>query len=414
MRGQDTGRFVLNVEEVEGEVITGQTTFANIEVSPDTIVTMDTPMNTGPSELPGLSIDQDGDGDSENILPPGTIVDNRDMIAPVTTLSLSDTEGQNGWYTSDVIVTLSAMDEENGSGVDKIEYFLDDVTTWNTYTDPIAISQEGVSMIKYRATDKAGNQEEAKVETIKIDKTKPTITGTALPVANERGWNSTDVTVSFSCKDSLSGIETDTIVGATLVTEGKDQSVANMGECIDQAGNHADSATMSGINIDKTAPEVKISFNKDTRKLDVIGVDNFSPVSSSETVKTIGTKIMRTVSLVDQAGHTTKFILSHPNVSLSKSIIETVESIAYDGTVMPLSDTHLLYAWLYSEKTKKYSAFASTLNAGQAFVDALFSPALNMTILLERAPSGSLSLRYKSGMAVSYMETDKGKIRVKY
>ena len=80
------------------------------------------------------------------------------------------------------------------------------------------------------------------------DKTKPIITGLRDPLPNASGWNNTNVTVSFRCEDIgplQSGIDTNTVAGMTVTTEGKDQSVTNTGECIDAAGNVADPVTIS-------------------------------------------------------------------------------------------------------------------------------------------------------------------------
>jgi len=101
--------------------------------------------------------------------------------------------------------------------------------------------------------------------TVEVDTTKPVITGSRAPLPNSFGWNNTDVTVSFSCVDTgsvQSGIDINTVAGATVTTEGKDQSVTNTGECIDVAGNTADPVTVSGINIDKTPPMVTITLPK--------------------------------------------------------------------------------------------------------------------------------------------------------
>jgi len=95
------------------------------------------------------------------------------------------------------------------------------------------------------------------------DTTKPVITGSRAPLPNSFGWNNTNVTVSFSCADTgpiQSGIETNTVTGAIVTTEGKDQSVTNTGVCIDVAGNTADPVTVSNINIDKTPPVVTITL----------------------------------------------------------------------------------------------------------------------------------------------------------
>lgn len=87
-----------------------------------------------------------------------------------------------------------------------------------------------------------------------VDMTPPTITGSRSPEANAFGWNNTDVTASFVCEDFESGIASCT-APVVVSTEGAGQSVT--GEAIDNAGNSAQ-ATVSGINIDKTAPSVAL------------------------------------------------------------------------------------------------------------------------------------------------------------
>jgi hypothetical protein len=99
--------------------------------------------------------------------------------------------------------------------------------------------------------------------TVKVDTTKPVITGSRAPLPNSFGWNNTDVKVSFSCADTgavQSGIAINTVAGKTLTTEGKDQSVTNTGVCTDAAGNTAAPVTVSNINIDKTPPVVTLTL----------------------------------------------------------------------------------------------------------------------------------------------------------
>src|SRR6266702_4764282 len=86
--------------------------------------------------------------------------------------------------------------------------------------------------------------------TVKLDKTAPTITGSRSPAANANGWNNADVTASFTCSDALSGVKTCS-APTTLSSNGANQSVT--GTAADSADNSA-SATVSGINIDKSAP----------------------------------------------------------------------------------------------------------------------------------------------------------------
>jgi hypothetical protein len=117
------------------------------------------------------------------------------------------------------------------------------------------LSGEGGSQsVGGTAVDNAGNTASTTVSGINIDKTAPTISGSASPAANGAGWNNTDVTVSFTCGDILSGVASCGLA-QTLSSEGAGQSVT--GTAVDNAGN-SDSATVSGINIDKTAPSVAL------------------------------------------------------------------------------------------------------------------------------------------------------------
>jgi len=93
-----------------------------------------------------------------------------DSTPPTTTINLSSVEGNNDWFTSDVTVTLSATDYI--SGVEETGYSFDNAT-WATYTMPFNITAEGTTVVYYNSTDRAGNVEAVKAETIKIDKTVP-------------------------------------------------------------------------------------------------------------------------------------------------------------------------------------------------------------------------------------------------
>ncbi len=95
--------------------------------------------------------------------------------------------------------------------------------------------------------------------TIKIDTTKPVITGgTGTYVLGS--WTNQDVTVSFTCADNAgganSGIGSSSVAGETLTTSGANQSATNTGTCTDVAGNVADPATVNNIDIDKVPPTV--------------------------------------------------------------------------------------------------------------------------------------------------------------
>lgn len=169
MRGDGSGRFTLNVEEVTGGIITATTTFANIPVSTSTFVAMSVSENPILSALPGLSIDQDGNGTIDTHVLPGTIF-RPDLTPPTTTASTTGTRGTNHWYTSNVLVTLVAADTE--SGVASTSYSVNG-GAWTAYTTPFNMTTEGISTVLYRSTDTAGNTEATNTLALKIDKTAP-------------------------------------------------------------------------------------------------------------------------------------------------------------------------------------------------------------------------------------------------
>ncbi len=93
-----------------------------------------------------------------------------DTSAPITTLSLKETKGKDGWYSSAVTITLTASDGGEGSGIARIEYSLDG-TSWVTYTSSFGLDTDGVNTLSYRSTDKSGNVEATKSGEIRINKT---------------------------------------------------------------------------------------------------------------------------------------------------------------------------------------------------------------------------------------------------
>ncbi len=105
---------------------------------------------------------------------------------------------------------------------------------------------------------------EEPVSEIKLnDTTPPAITGNATTQPNANSWYNNDVTVHFEAQDNESGIDFVT-PDVILSTEGANQSVT--GTATDKAGNSA-SFTVSGINIDKTAPQISISSPKEKEYL---------------------------------------------------------------------------------------------------------------------------------------------------
>ena len=120
-----------------------------------------------------------------------------------TTVPVTSDDAPAAWQNAAVTVTLSVT--ETGSGVASTVYRVDGGSfqsgTSISVPAPADHSNDGVHAIEYRSTDNAGNVELLRSATVRIDTTLPTTTDDA-----PAGWRSSDVTVTLSPSDALSGI----------------------------------------------------------------------------------------------------------------------------------------------------------------------------------------------------------------
>lgn len=97
-----------------------------------------------------------------------------DTTAPSTSASVAAASEQNGWYTLEATVTLTATD--NWMAPLTTEYSIDG-GEWTVYAGPVLVG-EGAHTFAYRSTDAAGNVEAVKSLPINVDLTAPTLTVT--------------------------------------------------------------------------------------------------------------------------------------------------------------------------------------------------------------------------------------------
>lgn len=91
---------------------------------------------------------------------------------PETSASLSASPNANGWFNQNVQVTLTATASEPGAIA--THYSINgDVNT--TYSEPVAIENEGSTTITYFSTDSTDKSESEKTLQIKLDKTAPNV-----------------------------------------------------------------------------------------------------------------------------------------------------------------------------------------------------------------------------------------------
>jgi hypothetical protein len=161
--------------------------------------------------------------------------------SPTIQVDISPPPNGAGWNNSNLSVKWTVTDPGGSIGS-------------TTGCQTVVETQETAgTTLTCSATDVDGKSSSDSV-TIKIDKTAPSISAsatTADPSPYTPGtWTNEDVTVHFTCADTLSGIAScpsDRVVN----TEGANQSVS--GVATDLAGNSA-SATLPGIDVDQTPP----------------------------------------------------------------------------------------------------------------------------------------------------------------
>jgi hypothetical protein len=128
-----------------------------------------------------------------------------DTIAPKTTIDASGTAGSAGWFRSNVAVTLSASDNQGGSGVSYVEYSLNS-GPFQRYSAPFFIETQGATVIRARATDENGNIENPDVSTVvAIDAVQPVISISSPTSTNY--LHSAVLQLAFGATDQTSGID---------------------------------------------------------------------------------------------------------------------------------------------------------------------------------------------------------------
>lgn len=179
-----------------------------------------------------------------------------DTTPPATAMTIAGVPGSEDWYRSPVEITLTATDNDGGTGVKEIRTAVgaSDETVWPGSTATLAFSAETDAELRYYAADNAGNRELPHRVPVRIDLTAPAITASTAPPSNAAGWNHGDVTVSFLCTDALSQVAFCT-APVTALPEGRDQVVP--GTARDKAGNEA--PAHATVSVDRTPPAIVIT-----------------------------------------------------------------------------------------------------------------------------------------------------------
>ncbi|TCO47347.1 ThuA domain-containing protein [Actinocrispum wychmicini] len=175
----------------------------------------------------------------------------KDTAAPLTTAQFA-APNDDGWHAGAVPVTLSTTDAS--AGVSGTQYSLDG-GPWKPYTEPVNVTGDGTHTVAYHSTDKAGNVEQDKAATVKIDGTKPTVLVSGVADGRIYG-DSQDLRISWQAVDSTSGIKT--VSGAldgNAYASGTLQALYELGlsihslsvTAVDKAGNQTVQTVTFGV-----------------------------------------------------------------------------------------------------------------------------------------------------------------------
>ena len=239
-----------------------QAPLANFNGWNRTSVTVKFVCNDATSEIASCTSDQVVSTEGENQTVTGTATDNAgntahdpasvsiDATDPAISARADRAPNANladngtGWYDADVTVTFTCADAL--SGIDGPAGCPAAKTLGAGYDQSAAGS----------ATDAAGNTAAAAVDKINVDKTPPSLSGAPTTNANANGWYDDDVTIAWTCSDSLSHVHGSCPADSTITGEGGDLVASET--ISDNAGNSTSADSAPAVSIDRHAPSTSV------------------------------------------------------------------------------------------------------------------------------------------------------------
>lgn len=217
----------------------------------------------------------------------------RDCMAPTTTASASTASGAayapGTWTKEDGEVSLSAQDNDGGSGIKEIAYSINGGAnqTYNP-TNKIPVTTEGSKTISYFATDNAGNAETARTFTVKLDKTAPQVTPGDV-VSND--WRSGPLSQQFTASDGRSGLANAADANFTLTASR---------ESVSSTQPTVVSRTVSDVASNSTTRKVSALIDASAPTLDTDNSDGTDGITPDNGQTGVGRTISPTATFSDE------------------------------------------------------------------------------------------------------------------
>jgi hypothetical protein len=198
-----------------------------------------------------------------------------DKIDPSISAGRSPAANSFGWNNSAVSVSFSCSDADSGIRVSP-----------PGCPAPVVLSSEGATQsASGTAYDRVGNHASAGVSGINIDLTAPAVTGAATTNPNGYDWYKNDVTIQWTCTDTLSDV--DSCPGNSVISGTGSNLGAGPVSAFDKAGNEGQ-GSVNGINIDRAAPSLSFALPLDGASVTVdtvaVAVNAADPLSGIDAV----------------------------------------------------------------------------------------------------------------------------------
>lgn len=221
-----------------------------------------------------------------------------------------------GWNNTNVLVSFSCTDATSGVATNTVG----GGTLLTTDLATHSVTNSGTCV------DAAGNTADPEtVSSIKIDKTLPTISAATTAAPNgTNNWYKGNVTVAFTCADSLSLIDT-CPANQVLSTEGATVQSSAL-TATDNAGNVSNASNVLTVKIDKTPPTLAPSLPAAATEVLLNAVVSATPNATdavsgvaSSSCGAVATNVLGTFSInctaTDNAGNTATTSLSYTVVN---------------------------------------------------------------------------------------------------
>ncbi len=216
IQGTGTGTFTIKSQNIANSQPDNAEVFSNLPVTPN--LTGNINLGSSPAGQDTLSVKTNSGSAPVTILPSAVVAAEQfdDSLAPVSSVIVSGTAGQPGFYRSDVKFSINSSDpiipgsENQTSGVLSVAYNLDNSGYKNGQGNSavVTVSAEGNHAITFFAIDNAGNKESEKTVNFTIDKTAPEAIIAFDPTITDLKFSGTDnissaANISVSDKDNI-------------------------------------------------------------------------------------------------------------------------------------------------------------------------------------------------------------------